>query len=287
MAKILIIRFSSIGDIILTTPVMRCLKAQVPDSEIHFLTKEENRSLVENNPHIDKVHCLKDDLNAVITDLKQENFDDVVDLHHNIRSSVVKRKLGVRSHSFRKLNAAKWLLVNFKIDYLPTVHIVDRYMQTISHLGVFNDGKGLDYFIPESEQFPLRELPQEHQNGFIAFGIGGKFFTKRLPNAKIITICNAINKPIILLGGKEDKVNASIIKEDVGEMVFDCCGKTTINQTASLVKNADIVISHDTAVMHMTAAFNKELISVWGNTIPKFGMYPYFNEENKSRSHII
>src|SRR4051812_37393796 len=144
--KFLIIRFSSIGDIVLTTPVIRCLKQQVAGAEVHYLTKRGFKAVLENNPYIDKLHLLGDDLDETILQLQRENFDYIIDLHKNLRTLKVKRGLNkVKSVSFNKLNIQKWFLTAFKINMLPTVHIVDRYLQTIKKFGVENDGKGLDY----------------------------------------------------------------------------------------------------------------------------------------------
>lgn len=275
MKKILIIRFSSIGDIVLTTPVIRCIKEQKPDHEIHYLTKNAFKSILENNPHISKVHTIEKDVNEVVGELQKENFDFVVDLHNNIRSMQVKSGLKKPSATFKKLNFKKWLLVNFKIDQMPKVHVVDRYMDTVSTLGVKNDGKGLDYFIPAKDEIDQTALPLSHQNGFIAFVIGAKHFTKQLPLEKLISICKKINKPIVLLGGKEDAVKGEGIAQVVGANIYNACGKYNLNQSASLIKHSDKVISHDTGLMHIAAAFKKEIISVWGNTVPAFGFYPY------------
>ena len=274
MKKILIIRFSSIGDIILTTPVIRCIKLQA-GAEIHFLTKTSFKGLAENNPYISKVHTIEKDIKEVISDLKKENFDLVIDLHNNIRSAQTKRSLGKPHKTFKKLNFKKWLLVNFKIDTMPTDHIVDRYMDTVSFLNVFNDNKGLDYFIPKEDEIELSSLPATHQSGFIGFVIGAKHFTKQLPVEKIIAICKKINQPIILLGGKEDNARAIAIENAVGTNIYNACGKYSLNQSASLVRQATKIITHDTGLMHIAAAFKKEIISVWGNTVPAFGFTPY------------
>src|ERR1700744_614785 len=98
--KFLIIRFSSIGDIVLTTPVVRCLKKQVATAEIHYLTKAAFRPLLEANPYIDKIHCLDKDLDALFPVLQAEDFDYVIDLHRNLRTMKVKRALGKQAFSF-------------------------------------------------------------------------------------------------------------------------------------------------------------------------------------------
>jgi ADP-heptose:LPS heptosyltransferase len=291
--KVLVLRFSSIGDIVLTTPVVRTLKTQLEDSEVHYATKLQYRELLETNPYIDKVHYLNTKLPYLIEELKAEGFDVVIDLHHNLRTLRIKRALGVRSFSYRKLNIQKWLMVNFKINKLPAIHIVDRYMETVKPLGVKMDALGLDFFIPDKDEVPIEWLPEEFRNGYVVYAIGAQHATKRLPLQRMIELCDKINRPIILLGGKEDfetgEVIASFFKRLPGDaateevleqlnkktVVYNACGKFTLNQSASVARQARYVFTHDTGLMHISAAFKKEVISIWGNTIPAFGMYPF------------
>jgi ADP-heptose:LPS heptosyltransferase len=279
--KVLLLRFSSIGDIVLTTPVIRTVKTQVDNAEVHFATKIGYKALLESNPYIDKVHYLEDDLRKLISQLRKEEFDFIIDLHNNLRTRVIKLALGVKSSSFDKLNLEKWLMVNFKIDKLPHIHIVERYLAAAAPLGVKNDSLGLDYFIPEKDQVPADWLPAEMRSGYVAYAIGAQHFTKKLPLERMIELCGKINRPIVLLGGKEDfdngeKVRGFFEQNPNGKTtIYNACGKFNLNQSASIVKQANYVFSHDTGLMHIAAAFRKEIFSVWGNTIPLFGMYPY------------
>ncbi len=286
MKKILIIRFSSIGDIVLTTPVIRCLKEQLPGVKVHYLTKKGFKDILENNPHLSKIHTIEKDVKEVLTELIKENFDYVIDLHNNIRSAQVKMAIGKPSPTFNKLNFKKWLLVNFKINTMPDVHLVDRYMYTVEQLGVKNDFKGLDYFIPEQDVVDIAALPKTQQRGYIGFVIGAKHATKKLPVEKIINICKKLNQPIVLLGGKEDAENAKAIENAFGGLVYNACGKYNLNQSASLVKQAKKIITHDTGLMHIAAALKKEIISVWGNTVPEFGFTPYLPGNNSKRVEV-
>jgi len=282
MKKILIIRFSSIGDIVLTTPVVRCLKQQLPDAEIHYLTKKSFRGILEHNPYISRVHTIDKDVSEVIDALKKENFDHIIDLHNNLRSSQVKMKLRKPAETFRKMNLRKWLIVNFKQRNMILPHVVKRYLETVSALGVKNDEKGLDYFIPAADEVSIAVLPLSHQNGYIAFVIGAKHYTKQLPVEKIISICKKINRPIVLLGGKEDAERAALIEDAAGAIIFNACGKYNLNQSASFIRQSARVISHDTGLMHVAAAFKKEITSVWGNTVPAFGFTPYLPAEGSA-----
>ncbi|MDX1627654.1 MAG: glycosyltransferase family 9 protein [Fulvivirga sp.] len=293
MTKVLIIRFSSIGDIVLTTPVVRNLKTQLDDAEVHYCTKRQFHAIVDPNPYIDKVHYLENGLNNLIKKLKAQRFDYIIDLHNNLRTSIIKLRLGVKNYSFNKLNRKKWLMVNLKINHLPNRHIVDRYMDTVKPLGIKMDNLGLDYFIPEKDEVPLSWLPKSHQKEYVAYAIGAQHNTKKLPVDRMIELCDKINKPIILLGGKGDyetgerirkfferTPKSALMEEGLKAMnkktlIYNACGKYNLNQSASLVKQAKVVFSHDTGLMHIAAAFKKEIYSIWGNTIPLFGMYPY------------
>ncbi|NEU08107.1 glycosyltransferase family 9 protein [Flavihumibacter sp. R14] len=271
--KILVIRFSSIGDIVLTTPVIRCLKQQLDGVELHYLTKRSFEAVLASNPYIDRLHFLDDKLSETIGRLKAEKYDLIVDLHHNLRTLIIKARLGVRSTSFDKLNWQKWLIVNFKINRLPAVHIVDRYLKTVQFLNVQNDEEGLDYFLNAEYDLSVL-LPKSHQE-YIGLVIGAQHATKRLPQHQLIKLCQDLGQPIVLLGGPDDAARAAEICEEAGPMIFNGCGKFSLDQSAYLVRMARQVITHDTGLMHIASAFKKPVISVWGNTIPEFGMYPY------------
>lgn len=273
--KFLVIRFSSIGDIVLTSPVVRCLKNQVENAEIHFATKQKFAPILVSNPNISKVHVLKENITELIHELKSDKFDYIIDLHQNFRSNRIKRALKVPSFSVNKLDFKKFLLIRFKINRLPKKHIVDRYLETVVSLGVKNDGKGLDYFIPEKDLFPLADLPVTFQNEYIAFVIAGTYNTKKLPVEKISEICREIEYPVILLGGKKEfETGENVFSKSKGN-VLNLAGKLKLNQSASLIKNARVVLTNDTGLMHIAAAFQKKILSFWGNTVPDFGMVPY------------
>jgi len=274
--KFLIIRFSSIGDIVLTTPVIRNLKTQVATTELHYLTKKSFAPVLASNPYIDKLHILEDDLDATIAQLKDEDFDYIVDLHHNVRTLKVKKALQKKAFSFNKLNIEKWLYVNFKWNVMPDVHIVDRYMETLKSFGVVNDEKGLDYFIPDHEHVKEDDIPTTHLAGYVAVVVGGAHNTKKYPVHKWKVYCDKFAHPVMLLGGKEDQAMGEEISALDPYKIYNACGKFTINESADLVRRAKLVVSNDTGLMHIAAAFHRPVISLWGNTVPEFGMYPYY-----------
>lgn len=275
--KLLVIRFSSIGDIVLTTPVLRCIKKQLPGTELHFLTKERYRSILEANPYVDKIITLGLSKTLMMHQLKTEEYDAIIDLHHNLRTWEVKRALkGVPAYSFHKLNWQKWLMTACKINRLPQQHIVDRYLATTSGFGVMNDGEGLDYFIPEEQHVKANDLPLSHQMGYVALVIGAAHATKQLPADRCIELCRRISLPVVLLGGKVDFARGEEIARHDPIKVYNACGKFSLHESADLVRKSLLVITPDTGLMHIAAAFKKPIISIWGNTIPAFGMTPYY-----------
>ena len=286
--KILVIRFSSIGDIVLTTPVIRCLKNQIDDVEIHVLTKKKFSGLYKTNPYINKVYEYDDSLKKNIEELKLENYDYIVDLQKNKRSLRVTRALHCQHSSFPKLNFKKFLLTTFKINLMPDIHIVDRYFKAVEKLGVKNDYQGLDFFISEKNNYPLSELPEDFQNGYHAFVIGGTYKTKILPAVKVSEVIKKLNEPVILLGGPDDVERAEEILSAISCQLsaISLVGKINLEQSASIVKKAKSVLTNDTGLMHIAAAFHKNIVSVWGNTVPELGMYPYLPKE-KEKCHIV
>lgn len=272
--KILIIRFSSIGDIVLTTPVIRTVNKQT-NAEIHFLTKASFYSVLEGNPYISRIYTIKKSISEVINELRHEQYDFIIDLHKNLRSLQVKSLLLKKSVTFSKLNFKKWLAVNTKINRLPEIHLADRYFKAIKKLNVENDGEGLDYFIPEKDLLFEEDLPDFLTHGFIAIVVGGKHATKIFPEQKTVELIKKISTPVILLGGPEDHDRAEFIRRQIPDIVFNGCGEFNINQSASIINKADLVITNDTGLMHIAAALRKKIVVLWGNTIPHFGMYPY------------
>lgn len=299
MPKILVIRFSSIGDIVLTTPVVRALKLQL-GAEVHFLTKTSFAGVIGPNPYVDKLYSIDKRVGEVITDLRKESYDAVVDLHRNLRSLRVKLALsGVPAYSFNKLNWEKWLMVRFKLDRLPRIHIVERYLDAARPLGVQSDGQGLDYFIDPDDEVDITKLlmsrgeevsvldnTAEQPPDYTAVVIGAAHATKRLPIDKLSDFCAQLQGPLVLLGGPDDAGAGAEVAAKLGDKIINCCGRLRLNQSASVVRQAARVLSHDTGLMHIAAAFRRPIVSVWGNTIPEFGMYPYY-PQGMERNHTL
>lgn len=284
--KILIIRFSSIGDIVLTTPVIRCLKNKYPNAQIHYLVKSEFSHVLEANPYIDRLISFKGDLRDTVLDLLKEEYEFVFDLQNNFRSlnitSMLKQAFNsnVKTYKVKKINFKKFIYTRLKINALPDISIVDRYLATTKKIGVVNDGKGLDYFIPEESKIENKDLPMSHSAGYISFVIGGTKGTKKMPIEKWEGLCQHVDYPIILQGGPEDKDEAERIAQIDPIRIYNSCGKFSLHESADIIRFAKVVVTHDTGLMHIAAAFQRKIISIWGNTTPSLGMYPYYGYNN-------
>lgn len=267
--------------------MIRCAKQQLKDVEIHFITKKKFASVIEANPYIDKLFTIEDSVKEIATELKKENYDYVIDLHHNLRSLRLKKSLGKPSYSFNKLNYEKWLYVQFKINKLPKKHIVDRYFEAVSELGIKSDSKGLDYFIPTNDKIEIESfLPKSFHLGFHSLVLGGSYYTKQIPKNKVIEVIQLSDKPIVLLGGKEETILGNDLEKQFSGKVLNCCGKINLNQSSSIIEQSQKVITSDTGLMHIASAFKKEVHSFWGNTVTEFGMYPYLPGEG-SKIHEV
>jgi ADP-heptose:LPS heptosyltransferase len=274
--RLLFIRFSSIGDIVFTTPAIRCAKQQIPGVEIHFLTKTAMKAVTISNPYIDHFHYFDKDLNATIKDLKAFQFDYIIDLHKNLRTFQIQKALGVPSLSYQKLSLQKLLLTKLHLNYMPARHIVDRSLDALSALGVVNDGQGLDYFIPKEATLPFNALPAAFQSGYIALVIGASYASKKLPVASLQDLCHKIPYPIVLIGGKEDQEQGAAVESINPIKIFNACGKFNLHQSAILVKQARTVISHDTGFLYIACAFHKKTVAIWGATSPALQVEPYY-----------
>lgn len=286
--KLLVIRFSSIGDIVLTTPAIRCIKQQIPDVELHFLTKRSFQSVTEANPYIDRFFYYENNLGPLIADLKNEQYDCIIDLHKNFRTYRIRWALGVKTLSYQKLSLQKFLLTKFHLNFMPRRHIVTRCLDAVAPLGVVDDGGGLDYFFPETYRSETTNLPALHQQGYVAMVIGASYFTKKMPVEKFKALCLLINQPIVLVGGKEDRTEGEQIAAVDPNRILNACGSFSLHGSAEIVQKANVVISHDTGLQYIACAFNKRVLAIWGGTSPLLDVEPYYGvKQTTSHSFLF
>ncbi|MFN5334582.1 MAG: glycosyltransferase family 9 protein [Bacteroidota bacterium] len=281
--KILFIRFSSIGDIVLATPAIRCTKLQIPNAEIHFLSKRSMKEVTIANPYIDHFHYYDQNINALINDLKKENFDYIIDLHKNFRSYRIRKALRVKTYSYKKQSIQKFLLTKLHFNGMSGRHISLRSLDAVKGLGVKDDGKGLDYFIPKESEIRNDDLPLSHQLGYIAVVIGASYYTKKLPVEKLMELCRHISYPVILVGGSEDISEGNEVASADPIKIYNACGKFNLNESADIIRKAKLVVSHDTGMQYIASAFQKRILAVWGGTSPKLDVEPFYGTASLAR----
>jgi len=277
--KVLVVRFSSIGDIVLTTPVVSAIHEQIPGVEIHFITKKGFASLLNENPKISKLYTIEKSISEVLPALKNEKYDVVIDLHKNIRTLQLKQKLGIKSYSFDKLNFQKWLLVNFKVNKLPNIHIVDRYFEAVTPLGVKNTQQQCELLFNEQHVIDTKKAFQLDSKSYLSVAVGAQFATKTMPTTMLVSILEKVEHPIVLLGGPSDETRGMEIENELrkkGKNCVNAINQFSLLQSASIVAQSKVILTHDTGLMHIATAFSVPIVSVWGNTVPELGMYAYY-----------
>jgi ADP-heptose:LPS heptosyltransferase len=276
--RLLFIRFSAIGDIVLASPALRCAKQQIPGVEIHFLTKKSMKAVSEANPYVDQFHYFDKDLSATIQELKACKFDYIIDLHKNLRTLRIRLALGVPYLSYNKLSVEKFLLTKFQVNRMADRHISMRSVDTLAPLGVSYDGKGLDYFVPSEVIQPVF-FPE----GYVALVIGASYATKKLPLESLKVLCSQIPHPIVLVGGKEEVADGEALALLNPTRIVNTCGAYSLHESALIVSKARLVISHDTGMLYIACAFEKNVIAIWGATSPALQVEPFMPDDSKAQ----
>ncbi len=267
VTRLLIIRFSSIGDIVLTTSLLRQLKLQWEgELEIHYLIKEKYAVVLNNNPHIARIHTFKGSVAECYADLNSVGIDYILDLQSNLRSALVKKRLKALSFSVKKRNFAKYLWIKWGIKS-SIGHIVERYRETASAFNIQEDGKGLEFYLGQNDHYDIR------QDAFVSVVLGATHLGKRADAEHWTEWLKKVPLPLVLLGGESEQSLAQEISKSVA--CLNLCGQLTIGQSASVIDQSKVVITGDTGLMHIAAAFQKDVISLWGCTRPSLGMSPW------------
>lgn len=270
--KILIIRLSSLGDILLSTPLVRTIKSKYPDAAIDFLLRKEYGDVYRCNPHLNKLYLYNNDnTGELIKELELNSYDLVIDLQNNLRSRKITEKLNTRVTRFRKKTIDKFLLVHFKINRLKNApQIADRYAESIP--GFSLDNEGLEIFTDCKEQDHLI-LPENS----IGFCPGSRHFTKMYPEKYFIDLGNILTEKgfrIILLGGKSDIDICSRISSAINNSI-NLCSNNNLLLTVNYMKQCKCIVCNDSGLMHLGCAAKVPVITIFGSSVKEFGFTPY------------
>ena len=281
--RILIIRFSSIGDIVLTFTVASTIKSLYPHCTIDFVTKPQFKELLNACPDLDTIYTLTGTVAQLRKEIDFNQYDAILDLHHNLRSRILLGFQFGKVYRFPKNNIEKWLLTTFKTRPKIIRHVTERYLETLSaYTKAPIVGIAPAYRVPDASKIDIKETFQVEPSKYVAVAIGAQFATKRMPTDLLVELIQKINLPVLLLGAKEDQLTANeILEQCTSNIIFSAVGTATIHESAWLVKNAKVLLTHDTGLMHIGASFEVPLHVIWGNTTRDFGMYPYRVEQEQ------
>ncbi|VAX18690.1 Lipopolysaccharide core heptosyltransferase III [hydrothermal vent metagenome] len=268
--RVLIIRLSSLGDVLLTTPVIRSLKKNYPDLTIDFLIKKNFEAAIQLNPNIDSM-IIYNDSPELTAQLKENNYDLIIDLHNNFRTKKIVKQLGLPCYKFIKPNLEKFLLIHTKINLLKDKKTITvRYAEIIPEFQL--DDKGLELFIPENVHSELEGL-----SNVVGFAPGAFHYTKRWPIEYYAELGNKLNDEgytIVILGGESDKTICSDLQKMIPDSL-DLSNNNDLSQTAVHIKHCKVFICNDSGLMHTASAVGTPVISIFGSTVQEFGFAPY------------
>ena len=296
--KTLIIRFSSIGDVVLASPLVRVLHKQFPSSQIDFVVRKEYSELIRYNPNLNRTFEFDDqegfqELRRLKEIIRHEKYDLIIDIHNSLRSRYIRSISGAKEIVvINKRIFARTMLVRLKKNfYRDIVSIADRYIEPVGIYGIENDAQGLEIFIPDEtmrtvsgKMSPLKLQMYEKVIGFCP---SAKHATKRWPEERFIEagirLVRELKAKIILFGGKSDTVLCTTIanginKKSEGECVIEYSDQFSLLETAAAMQFCDVIVTNDSGLMHIAAAMKKKLVAIFGSTVREFGFFPVGTE---------
>ncbi len=291
--KTLIIRMSSIGDIVLTTPLIRTFKKKFPDGRLDFVIRKEFADLLRYNPYIDTLYEFNAQsgivgLRRLAEQMQHTGYDLIIDAHNNLRSRFIRRRCKAKKIvRINKRIVPRFFLIKFKWKlYRDNVHVVDRYIEPVVQFGVHNDYQGLELHIPDT----IREHVSRQFTGIksvrktiVALCPSAKHYTKRWLKEYYVELAEKLvrdyNACIVILGGPEDHAYCEDLKRLIGgEHVLNVAGEVTLLQSAAVLDHCDAVVTNDTGLMHIAAARKRNVVAVFGPTVRELGFFPYGNK---------
>lgn len=287
--KILIIQTAFLGDVILTLPLLQVLKRELPSAEIDFLCIPGTADLLKNNPYINEV-ILYDKkksgfkgLTDLIKKLRNEKYDLLISPHRSYRSSLISYFSSAgKTISFNKSSLS--FLYDHNVPYENNIHEIQRNLRLLGPTGKIEIGIiKPELFSGESERwkvdefFTLNKINDEDK--LIAIAPGSVWFTKRFPEDKFVRLCNLLeltDSKIILIGGESDKrISEYILTNSKNKNLINSAGSLSILESSELIRRSSLLITNDSAPLHIANSFGTDVIAIFGATVPSFGFYPY------------
>lgn len=284
----IILRLSSMGDILLSSPLVRILRHRFPQARIDFLLKSQFAELYAANPHLNHLLTLdaskgRAALSALRSKIRSVGYDVVIDIHNNFRSTFLRRAAGAKLFIVHKYKWQRFLLIKLGINtYREIVPVYQRYLRAAADLQLEDDGQGLELFIPTEQQNQVAELLRsmglKSNSLIIAMAPGAGFFTKRWPIENFLELAKLCiernNAQILLLGNEKEKSICRLIQQELGSQIINLTGKLSLLQSAAALQSSHLLISNDTGLMHMATAIKKPVVAIFGSTSRELGFFP-------------
>ena len=284
MSRVLCVRFSSIGDVLLTTPLLRALQRRHPTDELYFVTKRAMAPLVEDNPHVSAVVALEP--GERITDLARRLRalapTHGLDLHGSVRSRALRLLVPARWSGYSKRKIARTALIAAKVDlYRTPVPVAERYFEAARAFDVTPDGGPPEFFLSAAARERMASWLRERGLGeaggggpFLAIAPGAAHATKRWPLDHWRVLAERLRRmgfALLAVGGPDDR---ALITE-LGAGVVNAAGELSLQETGACLARARVVVSGDTGVMHMATGVGTPVVALFGPTVEEFGFFPY------------
>jgi len=282
--RILIIQTAFIGDLILTLPLIQTLKKNIPDSTIDLLCIPYTKEVVKNNPYISNVivfdkHKKKSikDIIYLANNLKKEKYEYAFLPHRSIRSGLIAMLSKIENRIGFKKTLFDFLYTE-SVEYQSDIHEIDRNLSLIKFLKFKEIYRIPDLFPDDSDKFFVNDFLDNNNitEKFVCIAPGSKWFTKRWPIdyfIELIKMFNNENIKVILIGGKEDSDICNSITIEINNII-NTSGIFSLLQTAELIKRSSLLISNDSAPIHIATSMNTPVIDIYGPTTPEIGFYP-------------
>jgi lipopolysaccharide heptosyltransferase II len=283
--RILAIRFSSIGDILLTTPLLRAIRARHPAAHLALLTKKGFTPLVSDNPRVTEVIGLTSGqpLEQLAASLRERKFSHILDLHGSLRSRALRFLVPARWSGYRNHRVAREILIRYKKNVYPRdVPVPERYFDAARELEVTPDGEPPEFFFSASARGEadewLRASGLTGEREPIALAPGAAHNTKRWPLEywqDLAAKLTGQGDPVVTVGGPEDVTHGETIAKATGGRVVNAAGRFGLQGTGALLARCRALVSGDTGVMHMATGVGTPVVALFGPTVRPFGFFPY------------
>lgn len=289
--KFLIIRLGSIGDIILTSAVIRCLRNKYPEATIDFVVKKAFVETVNSNPNIDNIIVFdtktneKQEISRIRKIIREKKYTQIIDLHNNIRSKRISLFNKTKVTTYSKQWFKRWLLINFKINrYNKITPVFLRYFEAVRNLNLSYDNQYTDFFVSKTSENFVRNWLDENKidiENFVAVAPGAAWKNKQWRKEGYVEVINKLlennTKNVVLVGGNADKDVCNYILKHTDSRVMSSAGVFSISETSALLSLCKLLICNDTGVMHIAQALKKPILATFGATTKELGFFPIEN----------